>query len=202
MFVVGLTGSLAMGKSTTAKIFADLGCPVFDSDAAVHTMYARDGEAVPIVAQLFPDAVVNQQVDRKQLADHVLGNPAALKKLEKAVHPLVKKRQQAFINDAKSTGHNFVILDIPLLFETGQDQNVDAIVVASAPADIQQSRALERPGMTLKKFNEILAVQLPDSEKRVRADYVVDTGRGLDAAFDQVKRIVAELQSNSLPESC
>ncbi len=193
MLKVGLTGSIAMGKSTTAGIFADMGCPVFDSDAAVHSLYAKGGAAIPLVAELFPGAIVDDQVDRKQLSDIVLQDPTALAGLEAAIHPLVRERQQEFIANAAKSGHRFLILDIPLLFETGQDKNVDIIVVVSAPANLQRARALERPGMTSQKYEEILQRQLPDSAKRAQADFVVDTGRGIEVALDQVRKIVDEL---------
>ncbi len=198
MFKVGLTGSIAMGKSTTAKMFADLGCAVFDSDAAVHALYSKDGAAVSVVADMFPDAVVDDQVDRKRLSSIVLKNPEALARLEAAVHPLVRQCQKDFIDRAGQRGHKFVVLDIPLLFETGQHKSVDAIVVVSTTADVQRTRALERPDMTEKKFNEILSHQLPDADKRAAADFIVDTGHGFDAAFDQVRKIVEELTAKTL----
>ena len=195
MLRVGLTGSIAMGKSTAAEMFADLGCPVFDSDAAVHDLYARDGAAVPVVAELFPDAIIDHQVDRRRLADHVLNDPAALAKLEAAVHPLVRSLQEEFESAANRAGHSFLVLDIPLLFETGQDENVDSIVVVTAPAEMQRDRALARPGMTQGKLGDILARQLPDSEKRARAEFIVDTGHGFEVTFDQVRKIVEELKT-------
>lgn len=197
MLKVALTGSIAMGKSTTAKMFTDLGCPVFDADAAVHSLYARDGAAVPIVAGLFPGVVTDGEIDREKLSAVVLKDPAALRQLESAVHPLVREQQVLFINAAEKAGHKFVVLDIPLLFETGGDKNVDLIVVVSAPAEVQRARALERPGMTEQKLAEILQRQLPDTDKRARADFVVDTSRGLEVAFDQVRRIVEDLQTRS-----
>lgn len=197
MLKVALTGSIAMGKSTTAKMFADLGCPVFDADAAVHSLYARNGDAVPVVANLFPDAVVGGAVDRQKLSAIILNDPQALGRLETAIHPLVHKQQQEFIQEARDAGHQFVVLDIPLLFETGGDEKVDLIVVVSAPADIQRNRALKRPGMTEGKFTEILKLQLPDADKRTRADFIVDTGDGLDVAIDQVRNIVEELQDRT-----
>lgn len=199
MLKVALTGSIAMGKSTTAKMFTDLGCPVFDADAAVHALYARDGAAVPIVTDLFPDAVNDGEIDREKLSAIVLKDPGALRRLEQAVHPLVRDQQIQFIGAAEKAGHKFVVLDIPLLFETGGDQNVDLIVVVSAPADVQRARALERPGMTEQKLADILQRQLPDADKRTRADFVVDTSRGLQDAFDQVRRIVEELQKRANP---
>jgi len=200
MLKVALTGSIAMGKSTTAKMFADLGCPVFDADAAVHALYAHGGGAVPIIADLFPDAVISGKVDREKLSAVVLEDPAALARLEAAIHPLVRKEQQEFIKQAAEVGHKFVILDIPLLFETGGNRNVDLIVVVSAPADVQRERALERPGMTEGKLAEILQRQLPDARKRAQADFVVDTGSGMNSAFDQVRKITQELQSRTSRE--
>lgn len=197
MLKVALTGSIAMGKSTTAQMFTDLGCPVFDADAAVHALYARGGAAVPIVAGLFPDVVSDGEIDRQKLSAVVLNNPARLRQLEKAVHPLVRDQQLQFIDAAGKAGHKFVVLDIPLLFETGGDRNVDLIVVVSAPADVQRARALERPGMTEQKLADILQRQLPDADKRTRADFVVDTSRGLEVAFDQVRRIVEDLQART-----
>lgn len=199
MLKVALTGSIAMGKSTTAKMFTDLACPVFDADAAVHALYARNGAAVPIVAGLFPDAVTDGEIDREVLSAVVLKDPGALHQLEAAVHPLVREQQLQFISTAKEAGHKFVVLDIPLLFETGGDQNVDLVVVVSAPADVQRARALERPGMTEQKLADILQRQLPDADKRARADFVVDTSRGLEVAFDQVRRIVEELHKRTDP---
>ncbi|NNE21607.1 MAG: dephospho-CoA kinase [Rhizobiales bacterium] len=197
MLKVALTGSIAMGKSTTAKMFTDLGCPVFDADAAVHALYARNGSGVAIVADLFPGVVAGGEIDREKLSAVVLRDPAALRRLEKAVHPLVRAQQVKFIDTADKAGHKFVVLDIPLLFETGGDQNVDLIVVVSAPADVQRARALERPGMTEEKLADILQRQLPDADKRARADFVVDTSRGLEVAFDQVRRIVEDLQART-----
>ena len=193
MLRVALTGSIAMGKSTTARMFADLGCPVFDSDAAVHALYDTGGAAVPVIEALFADAVVDGRVDRQRLSEIVLKDADALARLEAAVHPLVRQAQEDFVTGAEQAGHRFVILDIPLLFEAGQAESVDVIVVVSAPAAIQRTRALERPGMTEEKLADILNRQLPDSEKRARADYIVDTGRGLQVAFDQVRKIVEDL---------
>jgi dephospho-CoA kinase len=194
MRVVGLTGSIAMGKSETARMFARLGYPVFDADAAVHQLYDSGGAAVPLIGRAFPSSVVGGRVDRLKLADEVTGNPEALARLESIVHPLVRQRQREFLDAARETGHAFAILDIPLLFETGRDEEVDAVVVVSAPEDVQKARVLARPGMTREKFAAILARQLPDSEKRRRADFVVDTSNGLDAAFEQVRAIADRLK--------
>ena len=199
MLKVALTGSIAMGKSTTAKMFADLGCPVFDADAAVHALYSRGGAAVPVVARLFPETVIDDQIDRQMLSTVVLKNPAALHRLEQAVHPLVRELEHQFIDNARKDGHKFVVLDIPLLFETGGDERVDLIVVVSAPAEIQRSRALARSDMTEGKLADILIRQLPDAEKRERADFIVDTSQGIEVAFDQVQKIVDGLRNRVSP---
>jgi dephospho-CoA kinase len=196
MLVVGLTGSIGMGKTETARMFARLGYPVFDADAVVHRLYDRGGAAVPLIEHAFPGTVADGKVDRSKLADQVTGDPDALARLESIVHPLVRREQQvAFLEAARKEQHAFAVLDIPLLFETGRDKEVDAVVVVSAPEDVQKDRVLDRPGMTPEKFAAILARQMPDSEKRRRADFVVDTSRGLDAAFEQVRAIADQLES-------
>lgn len=196
MIVVGLTGSIAMGKTETAKMFRSLGVPVFDSDAEVHRLYEKGGEAVKTVGKLFPGAVADGAVDRGLLSKQVLENPAALKQLEEAVHPLVRKSQEAFLERSRASGEAIAVLDIPLLFETGREAEVDAVVVVSAPAEIQRQRVLKRPGMTPEKLDHILSRQVPDAEKRAKADYVVDTSKGLDYAAAQVRDIVANLLKN------
>jgi dephospho-CoA kinase len=188
MFVLGLTGSIGMGKSTTARLFKEAGVPVHESDAAVHQLY--DGEAVPAIAAVFPDAVIGGKVDRDRLAARVLGDPAALRRLESLVHPLVRASADRFLSEAKASGAKIAVLDIPLLFETGGEDRVDAVVVVTAPPDLQRARSLERPGMTAEKFEAIVAKQMSDVEKRKRADFVVDTSRGLAAARDQVDAIL------------
>jgi dephospho-CoA kinase len=197
MIVLGLTGSAAMGKSATAKMFADEGVPVFDADAAVHALYT--GAAVAPVGAAFPGVVVGGRVDRDSLAAKVLNNPDALKKLESIVHPLVRAEQDNVRAEAERKGAPLVVLDIPLLFETGGDARVDATVVVTAPADVQRSRLLERPGMTAKKIEGMLARQMPDSEKRRRADFVIDTSRGFDAARAEVRRILRQIEGRGLP---
>lgn len=197
MIVLGLTGSIAMGKSETARMFQELGCPVFDSDATVHKLYDQGGEAVPVIAALYPDAVVDGKVDRQILAGHVLGDAAALKRLEEKVHPLVRQKQEIFLEQARSEGETLAILDIPLLFETGRQNEVDRIVVVSAPPDIQRKRALARPDMTAEKLKSILARQVPDGEKRHQADFIVDSSVSLEHAFEQVRQIVQKLQTEA-----
>jgi len=189
MVVLGLTGSLGMGKSTTARFFAEEGVPVHDADAVVHRLYER--EAAPLIEAAFPGTTVRGKVDRSKLAGRVLDDPAALKRLEGIVHPLVQAAEKRLLVEAKARGEKVAVLDIPLLFETGGDRRVDAVVVVSAPAKVQRSRVLERPGMTAKKFKSILAKQIPDAEKRRRADFVVDTSQGFEAARAQVRAILA-----------
>ena len=193
MIIVGLTGSIAMGKSETAKMFRALNVPVFDADQAVHDLYAKGGKAVKAVGALFPSAIVDDAVDRTRLAKLVLNDKQALKDLEAAVHPLVREQRQEFLNTSRREGQPLVVLDIPLLFETKAQGSVDKVVVVSAPADIQRKRALERPGMTAEKFEAILQKQVPDEEKRAAADFVVDSSKGLDAAQAQVEDIVQTL---------
>ncbi len=201
MIVVGLTGSIGMGKSTTARMFADVGAAVFDADAAVHGLYAPGGAAVPLVAELFPSVVSDGTVDRAALGALVRDDSEALKRLEALVHPLVGEARAIFLADAKSEGRAVAVLDVPLLFETGGDRGVDVVVVASAPAAVQRERVLARPGMTEAMFEAICARQTPDAEKRARADYVVETGEGLDAARAQVTRIMKELVARATAET-
>jgi dephospho-CoA kinase len=188
MFILGLTGSLGMGKSTTAGFFAEAGVPVHDADAVVHALY--EGEAVPAIAAAFPGNIVNGKVDRAKLGAAVLDDACALQRLEAIVHPLVSAAKARFLADAQARGTKVVVLDIPLLFETGGEARVDAVVVASAPAHVQRERVLARPGMTDDKLDALLARQMPDSEKRKRADFVVDTSLGFDAARAQVREIL------------
>jgi dephospho-CoA kinase len=195
MIVLGLTGSIGMGKSTTAKMFADAGVPVHDSDEAVHRLYA--GKAVPLVEQAFPGTTASGSVDRLALAGRVLGDAAALKRLETIVHPLVRAEAEAFLAQNLAAGAPLVVLDIPLLFETGGRDRVDKVVVVTAPAEIQNARVLARPGMSEEKLASILARQVPDAEKRRRADFIIDTGQGFDAARAAVDAIVAGLVGKS-----
>ncbi|BCG77357.1 dephospho-CoA kinase [Mesorhizobium sp. 113-3-3] len=191
MIVLGLTGSIGMGKSTTAKMFAEAGVPVHDSDEAVHRLYA--GAAAPLVEAAFPGTTVGGVVDRAKLGARVLGDAVALKRLEAIIHPLVRADADAFLAMHRNAGESIAVLDIPLLFETGGRGRVDKVVVVTAPAEVQRQRVLARPGMSEEKLAAILAKQVPDEEKRRLADFVVDTSQGLDAARAQVKAIVAEL---------
>jgi dephospho-CoA kinase len=188
MFILGLTGSLAMGKSATAQMFVDEGVPLHDADAAVHKLY--DGEASAEIEAAFPGTTANGKVDRAKLGERVIGDAAAIKRLEQIVHPKVTAASAKFLADAERAGAPVAVLDVPLLFETGGDKRCDAVVVVSAPADVQRKRALERPGMTTDKFAAILGKQMPDEEKRRRADFVVDTSQGFDHARAQVRDIL------------
>lgn len=191
MFVLGLTGSLGMGKSTTAGFFADEGVPVHDADAAVHRLYA--GDAIAPVEAAFPGTISNGVIDREKLARRVLDDPAALATLEAIVHPLVRREEERFLAAARASGAEVAVLDIPLLFETGGEKRVDAVVVVTAPPEVQHARAFERPGMTEEKFSALLAKQLPDAEKRRRADFVVDSSKGFDSAREQVRAILRQV---------
>ncbi|MBZ9724983.1 dephospho-CoA kinase [Mesorhizobium sp. CO1-1-11] len=192
MIVLGLTGSIGMGKSTTARMFAEAGVPVHDSDETVHRLYA--GKVAPLVEAAFPGTTVGGSVDRAKLGARVLGDAAALKKLEAIIHPLVRADADAFLARHRAAGESIVVLDIPLLFETGGRGRVDKVVVVTAPAEVQRQRVLARPGMSEEKLASILARQVPDAEKRRLADFVIDTGEGLDAARAAVASIIAEIK--------
>ena len=198
--LIGLTGSIGMGKSETAKMFARLGIPVNDSDANVHAVYEPGGAAVPQIEKAFPGTVREGRVDRVLLSKALAADPSGFKKLEAIVHPLVAQVQQAFLAKAEADGADMVVLDIPLLFETGGHARMDAVVVVSAPSHIQRARVLERPGMTEDKLNQILSRQMPDEEKRAKAHYVVVTDKGLDHAFEQVQMIVKDLREKIAAE--
>jgi dephospho-CoA kinase len=188
MLVLGLTGSIGMGKSTTAKFFADEGVPVLDADATVHALYEKD--AAPLIEKEFPGTTHAGKVDRKKLSEAVIGNAGALKKLEQIVHPLYRRAERDFLANAEAAGKPIVVLDVPLLLETGGGERVDAVVVATAPAEMQKARLLEREGMTPEKFLVLLGKQMPDAEKRAKADFLVDTSKGFDYARDQVRAIL------------
>ena len=194
MIVLGLTGSIGMGKSTTAAMFRDENIPVHDADQAVHRVYS--GVAAPMIEEAFPGTVVDGTVDREKLAAKVLGNTDALQRLERIVHPLVRADADAFVEDARKAGEPLVVLDIPLLFETGGRDRVDRILVVTAPPEIQRERVMARPGMTEQKFQSILARQVPDAEKRSLADHVIDTSNGMEAARDAVRALIATLRGD------
>lgn len=191
MWVLGLTGSIGMGKSATAGMFRAMGVPVHDADATVHDLYAK--EAVAPVEAAFPGVVQDGVVNRPALSRRVLGDAAAMKRLEAIVHPLVRAREETFLAKARAAGARLVVLDIPLLMETGSAGRVDAVAVVSAPETVQKARVLARPGMTEERFALILAKQVPDAEKRRRAHFLIDTGRGFEAARHQVAGVVRTL---------
>ena len=192
---VGLTGSIGMGKSTTLGFFREAGIPVHSADETVHALYA--GRAAPLIEASFPGTVKDGVVDRQALAHHVVGNEQSMKRLEAIIHPQVREEELAFAENAEASSAPFAVFDIPLLFETGRADAFDKIIVVSAAADVQKKRVLARPGMTLEKFEAILARQMPDAEKCKRADYVIDTGSGLDAARQAVNNIIAEMAGES-----
>ena len=194
MIIVGLTGSIGMGKSTTAKMFAEAGVPVYDADAAVHALY-QGGPLVAAIEREFPDTTSDNGVDRKKLGDAVLGDSDKIKKLERLVHPAVRSAEQEFVSLHKSNNEPLVVLDIPLLFETEGHARVDKIVVVTAPFEVQRQRVLSRPEMTNDQFEKILARQMPDAVKREKADYIIDTSKGLDSARSAVDEIIFELSN-------
>jgi dephospho-CoA kinase len=191
MIILGLTGSIGMGKSTTARMFAEAGIPVHDSDEAVHRLYS--GIAAPLVEDAFPGTVINGAVDRAELGRRVIGDREAIARLEKIIHPLVRADADEFLEHHRAAGAPIAVLDIPLLFETNGRGRVDKVVVVTAPADVQRERVLARPGMTVEKFEAILAKQVPDAEKRRQADFVIDTSEGLVAARRQVDAVIHSL---------
>lgn len=192
MFTIGLTGSIGMGKSTTANMFRDEGIAVNDADDVVHQLYA--GKAAPLIEAAFPGTTVDGVVDRARLSRELAAQPQNFKRLEAIVHPLVRAEELEFRRAAEKAGRDIIVLDIPLLFETGGENRVDAIVVVSCDPELQRARVLARPGMTVEKFEMILSRQVPDADKRRRADYVVDTGHGLDAALSAVQSIIKDIR--------
>jgi dephospho-CoA kinase len=197
---VGLTGSIGMGKSETAKMFAQLGVPVYDADAAVHRLYQKGGAAVAAIEAAFPGTMKDGAVDRAELSKHVTGIHEATQKLQAIVYPLMADERRKFLADADRNGADIVVFDIPLLFETKGEANMDAIVVVSAPSHLQRERVLARPGMTAEKFDYLHSRQMPDEEKRAKAHFVVVTDKGLGHAFDQVKMILAVLRDQRRAE--
>ena len=191
MLILGLTGSIGMGKSTTAKLFAEAGVPVYDADAAVHKIY--EGEAAPAIEAAFPGTTTDGKVDRVKLSAKVVHDPAAMKQLEQIVHPMLGASRQKFLDDAERSGATVALVDVPLLFETGGEKRVDAVVVVTTTQEIQRERILARDNMTGEKLDAILARQLPDAEKRRRADFVVDTSHGLDPVRARIRDILAEV---------
>src|ERR1700736_453668 len=190
MIILGLTGSIGMGKSTTAKLFAEAGVPVYDADAAVHRLY--EGEAVPSIEAAFPGTTADGKVDRNRLSAQVVHDPAAMKQLEQIVHPMLRSHHQKFLHDAEQSGAPVAVVDVPLLFETGGEKRVDAVVVVTTTPEIQRERILDRANMTDEKLDAILARQMPDAEKRKRAHFVVDTSHGLDPVRARIRDILDE----------
>ena len=190
MLILGLTGSIGMGKSTTATLFAEAGVPVYDADATVHMLY--EGEAVPAIEAAFPGTTVDGKVDRNKLSARVVHDPAAIKQLEQIVHPMLGASRQKFLDDAERSGAPVAVVDVPLLFETGGEKRVDAVVVVTTTPELQRQRILARDNMTSEKLDAILARQLPDAEKRRRADFVVDTSDGLDPVRLRIRDILNE----------
>ncbi len=190
MLILGLTGSIGMGKSTTAKLFAEAGVPVYDADAAVHQLY--EGEAAPAIEAAFPGTTAGGKVDRAKLSERVVHDPAAIRRLEEIVHPMLGASRQKFFDAAEAAGARVVVVDVPLLFETGGEKRVDAVVVVTTSPELQHERVLARGTMDEEKFNSILARQMPDAEKRKRADFVVDTSHGLDPVRARIRDILAE----------
>ena len=191
MLILGLTGSIGMGKSSTAKLFAEAGVPVYDADATVHQLY--EGEAAPAIEAAFPGTTADGRVDRKKLSVRVVHDPAAIRQLEQIVHPMLGASRQKFFDDAERSGAPVVVVDVPLLFETGGEKRVDAVVVVTTSPESQRERILARGTMTSEALDALLARQLPDAEKRKRADFVVDTSHGLDPVRAQIKDILAEV---------
>jgi dephospho-CoA kinase len=190
MIILGLTGSIGMGKSTTAKLFAEAGVPVYDADATVHLIY--EGEAAPAIEAAFPGTTVDGKVDRTKLSAQVLHDAAAMKRLEQIVHPMLRAYHQKFLDDAERSGAPVAVVDVPLLYETGGEKRVDAVVVVTTSPDIQRQRILARDNMTAEKLDAILARQLPDAEKRKRADFIVDTSHGLEPVRARIRDILNE----------
>ena len=191
MLILGLTGSIGMGKSTTAKLFAEAGVPIYDADATVHRIY--QGEAAPAIESAFPGTTVDGKVDRAKLSAKVLHDPAAIKRLEQIVHPMLGASRQKFLDDAEASGALVVVMDIPLLFETGGEKRVDAVVVVTTSPEAQRERIMARGTMTSEALDAILARQLPDTEKRRRADFVVDTSHGLDPVRERIRDILQQV---------
>ncbi|MEL6999140.1 MAG: dephospho-CoA kinase [Pseudomonadota bacterium] len=194
MIVLALTGSIGMGKSTTAQMFAEEGIPVWDADATVHRLYEADQPGADGIARLVPNAVDEDGVDRGKLRAAILADRTLLKRIEAVIHPLVGQDRVAFLKNAQAEGYDLVLVDIPLLFEGGGNAHVDQVVVVTAPANVQRERVLARPGMTLEAFEAILAKQVPDAVKREKADYLIDTSLGMDHARQRVREIISEIR--------
>jgi dephospho-CoA kinase len=194
VIVLGLTGSIGMGKSTAASALRAMGVPVHDADASVHKLMNHGGAAVGFIEAAFPGTALNGAIDRKELGARVYADPAELRRLESILHPMVREQERIFLRTSRARGHPVVVLDIPLLYETGGEKRCDAVIVVTAPKFLQDQRVLRRPGMTRQRLNEILAKQMPDAEKRARADFVVQTGNGKRASREALARILDRLK--------
>jgi dephospho-CoA kinase len=194
VIVLGLTGSIGMGKSTAAQALRAMGVPVHDADASVHRLMNHGGAAVGFIEAAFPGTALNGAIDRKELGARVYADPAELTRLESILHPMVREQERIFLRTSRARGHRIVVLDIPLLYETGGEKRCDAVIVVTAPKFLQDQRVLRRPGMTRQRLDEILAKQMPDAEKRARADFVVQTGMGKRASREALARIVDRLK--------
>jgi dephospho-CoA kinase len=194
VIILGLTGSIGMGKSTAASALRQMGVPVHDADASVHKLMNHGGAAVGFIEAAFPGTALNGAIDRKELGRRVYADPDEMERLESILHPMVREQERIFLRTARARGHPIVVLDIPLLYETGGEKRCDAVIVVTAPKFLQDQRVLRRPGMTRQRLNEILAKQMPDAEKRARADFVVQTGNGKRAARDALARILETLK--------
>lgn len=197
MIIIGLTGSIGMGKTTTADMFRAAGCPVFDADAAVHGLYGIGGRAVPLIRAVFPDAVDAGRVNRAKLGQHMRADPLNLPVLESFIHPMVAEERAHFLANAKTVGADIVVFDVPLLFETGGHEAVDKVVVVTAPSTVQRQRVLSREGMSEALFDALLSRQIPDFEKRTRADFLIFTDRGLSFARERVQKILEQLRQSA-----
>ncbi len=197
MKIIGLTGSIGMGKTTTANMFKALGCPVFNADEAVHELYSRGGKAVPLIRSVFPDVIADGAVDRQKLGAHIKADPLNLTVLESFIHPWVGQIRAEFLQKARASNAKAVIFDVPLLFETGGDKQVDATIVVTAPPQVQKARVMARPGMSEDIFNMLLSRQMVDKEKRARADYIISTDKGLENAREQVQVILDKILNTS-----
>jgi dephospho-CoA kinase len=195
MITIGLTGSIGMGKSATAAMFAEQGAPVYDADAEVHKLQAKGGGAVEAIEAAFPGVVQDGELDRQALGERVFSDPAALNRLNGIIYPMLGTGRAAFFADAEARGCDMVVLDIPKLFETGGEARMDAVVVVSAPEAVQRERVLARPGYNEARLDAILANQMPDAEKRARADFIVDTSQGFDHAREQVRQVIAAIRA-------
>lgn len=197
MKIVGLTGSIGMGKSETARMFREEGIPVFDADAEVHRLQALGGAALPRIEEAFPGSVKEGVLDRQALGEKIFSDPAAKKQLEAIMHPMVGQKRAEFFEKAGANNEPFVVVDVPLLFETGGNKGCDYVITVSAPADVQRARVLARPGMTVEKFEHILGLQTPDADKRAGSDYIIESDKGFAAAHEQVRAIIQNLRENA-----